>query len=526
MGSMPCCRMISRVIFVWFNSLYMVCMMAKMNKKLVSGLLSFVTLFGGMGLTGCSDEDGGWPYSVSEETYYANRFGKDVMNMYYLWNAEIADDLAGWAAETNTDPIGTVDRIRYHDSNGYIDKWTMMTDDMSSFVSSVGGVSTTFGWSLTVYLVNQETKQCAAVVNFVHDDTPAARAGLKRGDILLSIDGQPLTTDNYLNLYYNTSLSTSLGRYNAADNTIYDVGKTVELTAVNMYEDPVLCDSVYEFNGKKVGYLAYSAFDLTSISKLIAVCKDFKAAGVRELVLDLRYNGGGYVLTENVLASMLAPQQAVASGQVFEREVYNNYLTEYLQKQGASMETCFATDYTYQDGDTEKNVSTQDANIGLEKIYALIGTGSASASEALLGGLMPYMDVRLIGEQSSGKYCTGMMLAAEDAYNEVPEAIRNWGLYVMISIYQNAAGETPCMPDGLRPDVGVDDEPMLAYVLGDVNEPLLRQALTEAGRTYDDAPSAVQTRSLTSRYVQLPGVQKPVFGKRIQQPVSVGPAVR
>ena len=92
-------------------------MMAKMNKKLVSGLLSFVTLFGGMGLTSCSDEDGGWPYSVSEETYYANRFGKDVMNMYYLWNAEIADDLAGWDAETNTDPIGTVDRIRYHDSN-------------------------------------------------------------------------------------------------------------------------------------------------------------------------------------------------------------------------------------------------------------------------------------------------------------------------------------------------------------------------------------------------------------------------
>lgn len=365
-----------------------------MKRKLVTGLVSFVMLAGCFGLTGCSKDEEGWSLSIPEETYYANRFGKDVMNMYYLWNAEIADDLAGWDAETNTDPIGTVDRIRYHDSNGYIDKWTMMTDDMSSFVSSVGGVSTTFGWSLTVYLVNQETKQCAAVVNFVHDDTPAARAGLKRGDILLSIDGQPLTTDNYLNLYYNTSLSTSLGRYNAADNTIYDVGKTVELTAVNMYEDPVLCDSVYEFNGKKVGYLAYSAFDLTSISKLIAVCKDFKAAGVRELVLDLRYNGGGYVLTENVLASMLAPQQAVASGQVFEREVYNNYLTEYLQKQGASMETCFATDYTYQNGDEVMNVSTQDANIGLEKIYALIGTGSASASEALLGGLMPYMDVR------------------------------------------------------------------------------------------------------------------------------------
>lgn len=497
-----------------------------MKRKLVTGLVSFVMLAGCFGLTGCSKDEEGWSLSIPEETYYANRFGKDVMNMYYLWSAEIADDLAGWDAETNTDPIGTVDRIRYHDSNGYIDKWTMMTDDMSSFVSSVGGVSTTFGWSLTVYLVDQKTKQCIAVVNFVHDDTPAARAGLKRGDILLSIDGQPLTADNYLNLYYNTHLSASLGRYDAAENTIYDLGKSVELTAENMYEDPVLCDSVYEFSGKKVGYLAYSAFDLTSISKLIAVCKDFKAAGVRELVLDLRYNGGGYVLTENVLASMLAPQQAVASGQVFEREVYNNSLTEYLQKQGVSLETCFSTDYTYQDGDVERSVSTQDANIGLEKIYALIGKGSASASEALLGGLMPYMDVRLIGEQSSGKYCTGLMLAAEDAYTEVPEAIRNWGLYVMVSIYQNAAGETPCMPDGLRPDVGVGDEPMLGYALGDVNEPLLRQALTEAGRTYDDAPAAVQTRSRASDYTRLPGVQQPAFGKRILLPASVRQAVR
>ena len=54
-----------------------------------------------------------------------------------------------------------------------------------------------------------------------------------------------------------------------------------------------------------------------------------------------------------------------------------------------------------------KNVSTKGANIGLKKVYGLIGSGSASASEALLGGLMPYMDVQLIGSQTHGKYCTG-----------------------------------------------------------------------------------------------------------------------
>lgn len=87
-----------------------------------------------------------------------------------------------------------------------------------------------------------------------------------------------------------------------------------------MYENPIICDSVYEFNGKKVGYLAYTGFDLKSINPLIEIGKKFKAEGIEELVLDLRYNGGGYVITENVLASMFAPQEAVSSKKVFEKK--------------------------------------------------------------------------------------------------------------------------------------------------------------------------------------------------------------
>ena len=57
----------------------------------------------------------------------------------------------------------------------------------------------------------------------------------------------------------------------------------------------------------------------------------------------------------------------------------------------------------------------------IKKIYGLIGSGSASASEALLGGLMPYTNVRLIGTQTHGKYCTGWMLSAEDMYEKCPQ---------------------------------------------------------------------------------------------------------
>ena len=179
-----------------------------MNKKLSWLLLS--TLLGGAVLTGCSEEnpkptngegDQNPTSKNPTELYYANMFGKEAMSTYYYWNKEISSDLDNWNIETNNDPIGTVDRIRYHQGDKYIDKWSMLTDDMASFNSSVEGVSTTFGWNLTFYLVEKETNQYVAVVNFVHEGTPAAKAGFKRGNIILSINNEKITPDNYTDLY-------------------------------------------------------------------------------------------------------------------------------------------------------------------------------------------------------------------------------------------------------------------------------------------------------------------------------------
>lgn len=163
------------------------------------------TLLGGAALTGCSEEnpqptngegDQNPTSKTPTELYYANMFGKEAMSTYYYWNKEISSDLDNWNIDTNNDPIGTVDRIRYHQGDKYIDKWSILTDDMASFNSSVEGVSTTFGWNLTFYLVDKEKNQYVAVVNFVHKGTPAAKAGFKRGDIILSINDEksPPTT--------------------------------------------------------------------------------------------------------------------------------------------------------------------------------------------------------------------------------------------------------------------------------------------------------------------------------------------
>lgn len=466
--------------------------------------------------SGCSDQDPPAPQterSTTDEMYYANLFAGEILQNYYYWNKEVAGDLARLDPNTNTDPIKTVSEIRYHKENTLIDKWTMLTDDMKQFTENVGGVSTTFGYQPVVYRVSDSSNQCIAPVAFVYKDSPAAKAGLKRGDLIYQINGKELSTDNYQELFNSASITLSLATIDPSTKSLKPKGKPVQLTAVKMYENPVLHHCTFEFNGKKVGYLAYSSFDLKSIPELVEISKKFKSEGVQELILDLRYNGGGYVITENAMGSMYAPQAAVSSHEIFEKEDFNEEMTAYFKQHGKDNITRFQTEYSYpQEG---LNISTKDANIGLKKIYGIITKNSASASEALLGGLMPYMEVELIGEQSHGKYCTGWMLSAKDAYDKVPPAIQEWGMYVMVSVYKNAADQTPCMPDGMVPNVKAEDDPMQPYQLGDENESMLKVALTRAGKKYPDAPASRSGKTIME---ELPTPQKANFGKRILLP--------
>lgn len=469
-------------------------------------------IISGYVITGCTKEEGnsdnsGDKSKITEETRYANRFAREALEIYYYWNEEISKDLNQLDPEKNSDPIATVEKIRYHDGTNEIDKWTMLTDNMDEFTSSVEGVTTTYGYTPIVYRLSKESNEVIAAVAFVSENSPAEKAGIKRGDLIYKINDKTLTTENYLDLFYSSQIKLSMAKLDG--NTITPTTE-LSLEAVKMYENPILCDSVYNLDGKKVGYLAYSSFDLKSIPKLINICKEFKNEGIKELILDLRYNGGGYVITENVLASMFAPQVNVTNKDIFEKEDYNEFFTKYYEQEGISTITRFQTEYNYEDMDL--NVSTKDANIGLEKIYGIITANSASASEALLSGLMPYMNIELIGEQSHGKYCTGWMLSVKDIYKTVPQSIKDWGIYVMVSIYKNANNKTPCMPNGLTPNVKAEDNPLETYQLGDENEAMLRIALEKAGKIYP-ASRSQETYTPDLKTIETP--KKANFGRRI-----------
>lgn len=428
------------------------------------------------------DSTDDWPYGEKDRLNAINTFAYNTMSVYYLWKDEVADGLANW--KKNDNPVDKVKSVRYKDSSGKdIDKWTMLTDDIESMKKSTAGVSTTYGFDFKLYYKDSSQKELCMVVTVVYPGGPAEKAGFKRSDIITRIGGKAITLDNYTTLIYDGFL------YTPKCTLTDSAGKTYDLTAVEMYENPVLLAKVFEFGGKKVGYLLFNRFTLNACYDLVEAGKFFTSEGIDDLILDMRYNGGGYVITESVLASMLAPIEEVKAGSVFETAVYNDILARTWGKD----DSCFAEEFTFSDSNGEHKVNISGANPGIKHLYAILTEDSASASESVLVGLMPYLDVKIFGQQSYGKYCTGIMYSAKDWYNDYDEVLDdkqrklgkefagNWGIYVMISRYADKNGNTPCMPDGFKPDFYVKDYPVESYQLGDEREAMLSAVLSYLG---------------------------------------------
>ena len=455
---------------------------------------------------------------------YANIFARNTMNLYYLWQKEIESGIDAW--KETEDPIAKVREVRYKDAGGKdIDRWTTMTDDYEGFYGSVAGNAKTSGFDFLFYYADEDHTSLAAVVTFTYKDSPARAAGLKRGDVIFKVNGKEIPYPGYESAY---------AALTGGDPLSLELrgGKKLTLTPKEMYEDPVHLSKVFDCGGVRVGYLHFTSFTLDACEDLVDVCKDFKDQGVSRLILDLRYNGGGFALTEEVLASMLAPEADVAAGSILATEVFNDKLTAYYAEQKYDSNTYFRTDYGFTSGNRKYEFSTAGANLGIDRLYAIISSGSASASEALLCDLYPYLDITLVGTRSHGKYCSGLIMAAESFYDNYADQLgdevaangkkyaANWGLYVMYSRFADKNGETRCMPDGLAPDIEVADNPLDGRDLGDPEETMLASVLKLCGYK-DVSPSARQAPSRMPAFEPAPvdaGALRPDFGRRIILP--------
>ena len=427
----------------------------------------------------------------SEEIQQADYFAALSLSTYYLWVDKMRSDISKLDPETCFDPITVVHDIRYHANGNEVDHWTQLTDDLKSMTSSVEGLGLTYGYDLQAGRISNKDGVYFLIVGYVVKDSPAEKAGLKRGDIIMTIDGADITISNIYDAFNTAKVSLGIAHL-TSDGYLGQVEKEVSLAAVDMWEDPILLAKTFDVDGKKVGYLIYNSFDVKSMETLPDVFRQFKADGVEELILDLRYNGGGFVITECELASLIAPYASVAAKDVYQTEIYNDLLTEAWKDEDSN--TYFDTKFEYKSGDYDISVDISDANPGIKKLYVIVSGGSASASEGLIVGLTPYMDMTLVGERTYGKYCAGYMLPPSTFkgwYDDYfYDEIGNWGIYVMVSTFADKNGSNQAMPDGIPADIEVEDNVFDGYQLGDEEETMLKAALKAAGKTYAETKAS------------------------------------
>lgn len=385
----------------------------------------------------------------------ANKFVLDYGELYYLWNDKVDYNKS---YKSYTDPFELFNSVIYSE----LDEWSYLTDDAQALFEEYEGVETTYGYRLSVIYFS-DIKEYAAVVNFVYPNSPAQKAGLKRGDLIYLIDGAPITLSNYMNLYYSSSMVVELGILDQKKGEIKQSGKTFDLTAVKMELDAVNAYKIVEEGGHKIGYICYTDYVASSHKKMGQICNEFKSEGVTDVVLDLRYNLGGASTSASFISSLFAPRANVANQDIFLREIWNQFLTNYWISQGETLSQefdHFALEY----------------NMDLDRIFILTTTSTASASEATIVGLQPYMDVITIGEGTHGKYCAALLLQPLDSKGEVIPEIANWAMSLVAYKFANKDGLTD-FTGGLTPDYAVENDLFSTLEFGDPSDPLFAKAI-------------------------------------------------
>ena len=405
-------------------------------------------------VSACSDKGKG---IIDEETktQRVNHFIVDMMSDAYLWTKTVNWDAIDYKTEANSQQL--FKKIRHKH-----DRWSMLTDRVSELQNAFQGVSTTFGYQL-IFGRFSNKNALFAIVLFVYPNTPAEKAGIKRGDFLVGLNGGDITETNYRNLYYASSISVKKGVL--VDGKISTEPADISMKAVKMYEDSILKDSVIVKGAHKIGYLCYADYTMDSEPRLLEIFSKFKTQGVTDVVLDLRYNGGGTARTSRLLCSILGPQSAVKKKSKLLSQVWNDkYMKLWKEKK---MENRI----------TEYFIDTLSVNMNLSRLYVLTTRRTASASESTITGLHPYLDLVQIGDTTSGKFCGGILVNPEDLWGkgEVND-IKDWGIYMMVYRFANINNDE--FINGIVPKHAEKENYHALYPFGDERDLLFGKAVS------------------------------------------------
>ena len=252
------------------------------------------------------------------------------------WVFNVMSDVYFWADEIPTTINRSLETTEFFESLLFEgDRFSLIFPDYDALISQLDGVVLEAGYELS--LVREAgTENVLGIILYVKENSPAYVAGLQRGDIIRRINNVTLTTGNYQQLVGEISQNHGImyDRYNFVTGRYETFEET--LGVAQIAENPNFLDTLYTLeNGKTVGYYVYNFFSevvgrSTSYNdQMDQVFARFQTGSIDELVLDLRYNGGGSVGAATNLASLIAP--GVSEQDIFYRYQWNSFYQDQLE---------------------------------------------------------------------------------------------------------------------------------------------------------------------------------------------------
>ncbi|RDK87188.1 S41 family peptidase [Marinirhabdus gelatinilytica] len=399
------------------------------------------------------------------------------LNFFYLYKAdtpELANDFFANDAEKNTflesfdSPEALFDFLE-----SPVDRFSFVTDDYVELINALNGVTENNGMEYGLILYPDGSGNVFGYVRYILPNTDAEAKGLERGIIFNRVDGQQITEDNFRELLEPTTYTIGLAEFEGEN--IVEINETVTLTKAPYTENPVFIANTLTVENQPIGYLMYNAFTRDFDPELNAAFAQFQADGITELIIDLRYNGGGSVSTATDLAGMITGQ---FQGQVFYNEQWNEDRQEEYAEPGLF------------DGVLTTGEALNSLN--LTRVYVITTGRTASASELVINGLSPYIDVIQVGATTTGKFQASFLLfdapAPAFSFNEA-NPNHTYAMLPLVFKTVNVNGVTD-YTEGLDPDVLIPEDYSNLGVLGDEREPLLEACLAEIfpGRSSSKQP--------------------------------------
>lgn len=313
-----------------------------------------------------------------------------IMRQHYLWYADMPafDDLN-----------------YFRTASVFLSSVKSDDDDFSSIDTIDNTLATGYGFSYTLSDATDNDTAQYAMVTYVMPDSPAAEAGLLRGEWVMTIDGEWITDDNDSLLDAGSAATFLVGTYQTyttwqgdtleveTEGVVAD--RTISMPAAREVEDSAV--PVATIVNESVGYLVLNTFSDAATDDLLSFSEMCAEAAVTDVVIDLRYNEGGSTACVQLLATLLCPSSAL--GQTMATLEYNDLQT--------AMNTTLTLDTDLLDGGGQ--------NLNLSTLYVLTTATTSGAGELLIHCLQPYMDVVTIGRTTDGFYI-GITDYASDTY--------------------------------------------------------------------------------------------------------------